>query len=159
MIEPHVCWWTRSSHDTSPIPQDGVLAERPMSVLWQELVAVEVLSRRLPTTHQEQVVTAKTSRIRNDEDSVHAHGKRHAPNVDGMPKGGVVSLPPDQHMRQAGSQEEETQKCTRRNKGQEIAVIPASDTVVEPHAVMVLGLDARVAHTAVMSSWRSPDVA
>lgn len=80
-----------------------MLAEWPMSILWQEFVAVEILSRRLPTSYQEHVVTPETSRVRNNENSVDAHGEGHPPDIYRMSEGGVIPFPPHQYVRQAGS--------------------------------------------------------
>lgn len=44
----------------------------------------------------------------------------------------------------------------RADKGEEVPVVTASDAVVEPHAVMVLRLDAGIAYFAVVTTGRAP---
>ena len=43
--------------------------------------------------------------------------------------------------------------------GEEEAVVPPPDAIVEPDTVMVLRLDASVADAAVVGAWRTPDIA
>lgn len=45
------------------------------------------------------------------------------------------------------------------HEGEEVAVVASPDTVVEPHAMVVLSVDAAVAYAAVMASRWSPYLA
>lgn len=158
-LELHVRRWTRSDNDGCPILQDGVLAERSVSILLLELMTVEVFSRRLASPHEEEVVYPQTRRIGDDDDAVDEHGKRDTPHVDSMPKAGVIADHPDQDMGKAGSQQETSQGRAGSDKGQKVAVITTTNAVVEPDAVVVLRFDTRVTYATMVCSWRSPDVA
>ena len=62
-------------------------------------------------------------------------------------------------MPEACEGKENSQKGTGADKGKEVSVVPATNAVVEPNTVMILGVDAVVADTAVVTARRSPDVA
>jgi hypothetical protein len=105
------------------------------------------------------VVAPQTRGICNYEKTIYTHGSRDAPNVEGMCKVGVVSLHPYQDVSKTGTEEVEAQECARSDKGQKVAVIATTNTVVQPNTVVILRLDARVTDAAVMSAWGPPDVA
>ena len=65
----------------------------------------------------------------------------------------------DYKLDETKAEEEEPEDCTGCNEGEEISVIAASNAVVEPDTVMILGLDAVIAYSAMVSSRRTPDIA
>lgn len=62
-------------------------------------------------------------------------------------------------MPETGGPQVDAEKGARGDKGEEVPVIAPPDAVVEPQAVVVLRVNAVVAHAAVMAARRSPDVA
>ena len=77
-----------------PVLQDRALGERPVSILLEELVGVEVFSRRFAPADQEQMVDAQAERVRPTQDSVDAQSERHTPVIDGFAKGCAVLFAP-----------------------------------------------------------------
>lgn len=62
-------------------------------------------------------------------------------------------------MSEACKSEKDSQKGTGADKGEEVPVIAPANAIVEPNAVVILSIYAVVADTAVVATWRSPDVA
>lgn len=62
-------------------------------------------------------------------------------------------------MAQATEDEENAEQCARAYECKEVAVVAAADAIVYPHTVVVLSLNAVVAHSAMMASWWSPYIA
>jgi hypothetical protein len=59
----------------------------------------------------------------------------------------------------AGAEEEETEEGGSTDEYKEVAIVTATDTVVQPDAVMILGFDAVVANTTMVRTWGPPDIA
>lgn len=129
-----------------------------MAVLLHELVTVEVLARGFAAAHEEEVVACKGEWISRGEEGVDDHGEGDAPGVDGGAEGRVVAVHPEEDVRQARAKEVETEQRATEHKGEEVSIVAASDAVVQPHAVMILGLDTIVADAAVVCARRAPDV-
>lgn len=62
-------------------------------------------------------------------------------------------------MSEACKSEEDSQKGTGADKGEEVAVVAPANAVVEPNTVVILSVYAVVTDTAVVATRRSPDVA
>lgn len=62
-------------------------------------------------------------------------------------------------MSKTSSKEEESEYGACSNEGEEITVISASNTIVEPDTVMVQGFNAVVAYSAVIATRWTPDAA
>jgi hypothetical protein len=62
-------------------------------------------------------------------------------------------------VREAEGKQHQAQQRRGGDVGEEVPVIPPSDTIVQPDAMMILRLDARIADSAVMCARRAPDVA
>ena len=62
-------------------------------------------------------------------------------------------------MGQTSREKEKSEQCGSTYENKKVAVVSASDTVVKPDAMMVLGLDAVVTHAAVVCARGAPDVA
>lgn len=60
---------------------------------------------------------------------------------------------------QSHSECKQAKESTGCYEGEEVAIISTTNTVVKPETVMVLCFDAIVAHSAMMATWRSPDIA
>lgn len=148
---------TAQHHDPVLVPR--ALGKRPEAVFLKELVAVQELARRLAARHQEHVVAHQRGRVQEAEAPVEHHGEGHRVVVDGLGEGGVLAVHVDEDLREGGADEEEGEQRGGRHEGEEVAVVAPPDAVVEPHAVVVRGLDAVVAHAAVVRAGRPPDVA
>jgi hypothetical protein len=61
-------------------------------------------------------------------------------------------------MCQTSADQKESQEGARANESKEIAIVSATNTVVEPHAVMIEGFHAVVADTAVIAARRPPNI-
>ncbi len=62
-------------------------------------------------------------------------------------------------MSEAGEGQENRQQRARADECKKVPIIPSAHAIVEPDAVMILGLDTVVAGTTMMTSQRTPDVA
>jgi hypothetical protein len=62
-------------------------------------------------------------------------------------------------VREASTEQKQSEERRGTDKNEEVAVVAASNTIVEPHAVMILGFHTIVTHTTVMRTWGAPDVA
>jgi hypothetical protein len=71
----------------------------------------------------------------------------------------VLSVHVDEDLGEICTQDEETQYCTEGKECEEISVVSASDAIVDPNTMVVLGLDTVVANSTVVTSRRTPDVA
>jgi hypothetical protein len=105
------------------------------------------------------MIEAETERVWESKNAKDDHGKGDAPFADSFAKAHIVASPPDQNVCKAGSNEKHAQNSGRCNKGEEVAIVASSDTVVEPDAVMILRFYAVVADTTVVGARRAPNVA
>ncbi len=62
-------------------------------------------------------------------------------------------------MSEAGEHEENAKEGARAHKREEIPVVSSSNAVIDPYTMMVLCFYAAVTYSAMMTSWRPPDVA
>jgi hypothetical protein len=62
-------------------------------------------------------------------------------------------------MCQTSTKQKKRHHCARRNECKEVAVVPPTNAVVEPHTVMIVSFDAVVAHSTMVATRGSPDVA
>jgi len=69
-LEAHIRWRSRPAENGDKVPEHIALGERAVSVLGQELVRVEILSSRLASSHEEDVVAPQRSRVREYQDRV-----------------------------------------------------------------------------------------
>ena len=135
------------------------MRKSPIPVLLEKLLRVEILARGLAARHQENVVACEGGGVRGSQDAVDDHGEGHAKVVYRRAEGDVLAALVDQDLGERGSGEVEAQDGGARDKGEEVAVVAAADTVVEPDAVVVLRFDTVVAETAVVGARGAPDVA
>lgn len=89
-----------SCQNSNPVLQEIPLRERPVAILFLELVGIEILSRRLAAAHEEEVVRPQRSGIRKRESGVNHHCKRDSPLVDGLAERDVLSCAVQEDMRQ-----------------------------------------------------------
>jgi hypothetical protein len=134
--------------------------ERAVAVRLGELAARKIFPRRLATAHEEDVVHGQGDGVAAGQDGKDSRGQRAAvlPVGQGVAKRHVVLVGKDEYLGQGGSQHEERKQRSRGDEGEEVSVVTSADAVIEPHAMMVLQLDTVVAVSAVMTSWRSPDL-
>ena len=130
-----------------------------MPLDFEEVVRIEILSRRLSSSHQKQMISHKARRIRGNQNPVDEHGKGHAPDINGLAKGDGRSRLIAQAVTEAAKCQEDAQKRARSDKSEEVAIIASANAVVEPEAMMILCFGAVVANATVMSARRSPYVA
>lgn len=81
-LELHVGRRPRSAKDREPVIEHVDLAEGAMSILFHELVGVQVFSSRLASCCEKEVVATKTGWIGYNQDGVYEHGKRDPPVID-----------------------------------------------------------------------------
>lgn len=79
--------------------------------------------------------------------------------VDGLAKGNVVLVRVDNELRKAYANQVEGEDGGRCDKGEEVSVVALADAVIQPHAMVIVRLDAVIAKTAVVGTRRPPDVA
>ncbi|KFY21059.1 hypothetical protein V493_07584, partial [Pseudogymnoascus sp. VKM F-4281 (FW-2241)] len=105
-----------------------------------KLPRIKQLPRRLPPPRQKDMVKEQRSRVRERNSRVHKERK------DALLAGDGAAEIKDRH------------GCPGRDKGEEIPVVATADAVVEPHAVVVVRLDAVIADAAVVAAGRTPDM-
>lgn len=147
-----------AQHD-EPVLEPAGLGEGAVPVLLEELVRVEVLARRLAPGHEEHVVAHQRGRVEEGDEAVDDHGEGHAEVADGGAEGDFLALLVNEDLSEGCPSEVEPKECGAADEGEEIAVVATADAVVEPDAVVVLGLDAVVAQAAVVRPRGAPDVA
>ena len=159
LLEPVVCRRAGAAQHDEPVLEPAALREGPVSVFFEELVRVEVLACCLPPRHEEDVIAHQRGRIDEGEEAVDEHGKGDAEVADGLGKRDPLEVLVDEDLGERRPGEVEPQERGAADKSKEIAVVATAHTVVEPDAVVVLGLDAVVAQAAVVSAGRPPDAA
>lgn len=158
-LEAVVSRWSRATKYSYKIPEDASLTERSETLGFGELVRVDVFSSRFSARHQEYVIAHERSRVTEGEEADDDKSKWYTEMCHGGSEGDVLSALIDEHLNEAGGDNIYSQQGRRGNKCEEVSVVAFSDTVVQPDAMMVVTLDAVVAHPAVVSSRWSPDVA
>lgn len=78
--------------------------------------------------------------------------------VDRCAKGYILTMLIHKKLDKAGGHGEEAQHHARRDEGEEESIVALPNAIVDPHAVVVMTVDAVVAESAVMPTRRSPDV-
>ena len=63
------------------------------------------------------------------------------------------------HMAQTGESQVKTQEGCRTNEGEEITIVASADAVVQPHTMVIQSFDTIVAHSTMIASRWSPDIA
>jgi len=146
----------RTSKNSNPILEDIALGERSMPVSLGKLVRVEIFSGGLSTPNQKEMVRPERCGVWDCNDTVDHHGPGHSPFGDCSPEGDVFSRHVDQNVCQTRADQEKCQEGAKTDECKEIAIVPATNTIVEPHAVMVESFDTIVADTTVIAARRSP---
>jgi hypothetical protein len=158
LLELHVGRRSRTSKNGNPVLENITLREGPMSVRLGKLVRVEIFSGGLAAAGEEKMVRPKRRGIRYCNQTVDHHGPRDSPLRDCSSKRYVLSRHEDQDVCQTGANQEEGENGAEADKSKEVAIVSATNTVVEPHAVMVKGFDTIVADSTVIAARGSPNV-
>ncbi len=159
LLEPVVGRRAGAAQHDEPVLEQAALREGPVSVLFEELVGVEVLACCLPPGHEEDVIPHQRGRIDEGNDTIDEHGKGDAEVADRLRKRDPLEVLVDEKLGERRPREVKTEERGAADKSKEIAVVATTHTVVEPDAVVVLGLDAVVAQAAVVGAGRPPDAA
>lgn len=157
-LELHIGGWTWSAQNRKPVPHNVALGEWSMAVCLGELVGVEILSRSLAPSDQEQVVRPQRRGVRHRDDAIDDHGPGYSPSGDSGPKGHPLARHIDQDVRETGTNQKQGEDGTRADKGKEVTVIAAPNTVVEPDAVMIERFNTIIADPAVVAARGPPDI-
>jgi len=158
-LEVQVRRRSRPQEDNNPVLPEVPLREWPMPILFQELVRVEILTGSLSSCHQEEVVAPEAHWVRRNDDTIDHHSKRNAPLVYSVRKTLVFLGLPNKQVGQACPKKKQADQSARTDEDKEIAIIAASNAVVEPDTVMVLCLDTVVTNTTMMGARRAPNIA
>lgn len=105
------------------------------------------------------MVACEATGIYQTQDSQNDKGEWHAKVIDRLAKRQSLTVHEEQDLRQAGTNEVYGKKGSRRDKGEEVAVVALSHAIVQPNAVMIVTFHAIVTQPTVVSTWRPPDVA
>lgn len=92
------------------------------------------------------------------DEAVDEHCKRDAVGVYGVCGRRVVLGLPRPNVCGAGGEEVDSQQRARRDECVKVAVVTPTHAVIQPHAMVVLRLDAVVAYAAVVAARGAPDV-
>lgn len=134
------------------------LGESTEAILLQELVAIQKLASRFASRHQEHVVAHQCRRIQKPDEPIDHHGEGNGVVVDGLGERDLVAGHVDEYLGEGCADQVQRKQSCGRDKGEEVAVVAPSDAIVQPHAMMVGGLDAVIAHPAVVGARRAPDL-
>lgn len=129
-----------------------------MSVGLGEFVGVQILSSGFSTANKIQMVDPKRQWVRRCRSTIDNHGKWYAQNINGSPEGEMLLLCVEHDVSQAGTNQIKTDQCTPANKSEEITVVAAANTIVEPNTVMIKSLDTVVTDSAVVAARWSPNI-
>lgn len=105
------------------------------------------------------MINRQRQRIRRGQGTIQQQRKRDPQLPHRLVKAPPMPLLPQHDMRDRQRQDIQRQQRRRRDKRKKVPVVAAPDAVVQPHAVVVLRLDAVVAHAAVVAARRPPDAA
>ena len=105
------------------------------------------------------MITPEGEGVRRGNESINEPGKCSLVFVDGAAESDLLTSRMQGKMCNAGTDEKKPENGRRGYKGEEIAVIPSANAVVQPHAVMILRFDTVIADTTMMGSRWTPDVA
>ena len=105
------------------------------------------------------MITPEGERVRCGNESINEASKCSLVFMDGAAELDMLTSRMQGKMCNAGTDKKKSENGGRCDKGKEIAVIPSTDTVVQPYTVMILCFDTVIADTTVMGSRWSPDVA
>lgn len=136
-FELHVRGRARSHEDRQPVLEGVALGERAVAVGLDEFMRVQVFSRCLAPTNQEEVVDPERRGIRPSQSTVNDHCPGDTQDIDCFAKGEIVARLVYQDVRQAGTKQEERKDSGGTDKGEEVPVVAPADTVVKPDAVVV----------------------
>lgn len=158
LLELHVGRRPRTPKNGNPVLKDVTLREGSVSVSLGKLVRVEIFSCGLAAAGEEEMVRPKRRGIRYCNQTVDHHGPGNSPLGDCSAKRYVLSRHVDQDVCQTGANQEEGENSAEADKSKKVAIVAATNTVVEPHAVMVKGFNTIVADSTVIAARGSPNV-
>jgi hypothetical protein len=72
-LEVQISRWSRPAKDDDPVLDNTALGEWPVTIFLQKFVGVEILSRSLTATHQEEMIAHQCCRIRSGKSSINDH--------------------------------------------------------------------------------------
>ena len=119
-----------------------------MSVLLHELVRIEILSRSLTSCNQAEMVAEQRARIWQCKNGIDEHCECHpffGPPCERLPKAYAILVGVYRDVRQCEGYKHQRHHRAEADICEEVAIISPSNAVVEPHTVMILGLDAVIA--------------
>lgn len=148
-----------SAEDNNPVLEPAALSEGTEALCLDEFVGVYVLAGRFAAGHEEDVVAHEGGGVGEGQATVDDHGKGDAEVVDGGAERDGLATRVDKDLSEGCAEEIERNERGRGDEGEEVAVVPAANAVIEPDAVMIVRLDTVVAEAAVVSPGRAPDIA
>ncbi|KFY06261.1 hypothetical protein V492_08095 [Pseudogymnoascus sp. VKM F-4246] len=123
-----------------------------------KLASIEQLPRRLPASTQEDMVKQQRRRIRQRERRIDQQ-RKYAPLTRYSRAESAPDIAADDvKLDDRSSDAVHSHQRSSRYEGEEIPVVPPPHTVVQPHAVVVVRLDAVIADAAVVAAGRAPDM-
>lgn len=105
------------------------------------------------------MISHQRGRIEEKDETENDERKGNREMLHGFGERNVLAIFVSEHLEETCADEVGSENRGRGNKGKEISVVAFSDTVVEPHTVVVMGLDAVVTEATVVSTRRPPDIA
>lgn len=149
---------TGPTKHSNQISEDASLAERSEALRLGKLMRVDIFPSRFSARHQEDMVAHKRSWVAEGEEPDNDKSERHAEMCHSRGEGNVLPALVDEHLDEACGNDVHGQKSRRSDKGEKVSVVAFSNTIVQPDAVMIMALNAVVAHSTVMSTRGAPDI-
>ena len=81
-FELQVCRWPWPDQNCDPIAPGTALIKRPVLILLTELLGGQVLSGRLSSLRQKQMICQERDRIEEGQDPVKEHGEGHSIEIN-----------------------------------------------------------------------------
>jgi hypothetical protein len=91
-LETHVCWRSWPGEHHHPILEYITLGKRAVAVLLEELLRIEIFSRRFSPTNEEEMISHQGCRIWSRENTVDHHGERHPEMAYRCAEGDVLAI-------------------------------------------------------------------
>lgn len=159
-LELHVARHPRADEYRVPVLGPSRQSKRSVTILLREFLAVNVLSRRFASGDKKEVISREAGRKDKCERAVHDHSKSNSfcrvACLKGPSKSLRVEVPGDVvscaacQVEYREYNEHYSQYAGFNDECEEVAVVAATNAIVEPRTVVIVGLHTSIALTAVM---------
>ena len=149
----------RSAEHGNKVAPDATLRIRTKTLLLGKLVRVHILPRRFAASHEEDVVSHERCWITQGDEAEDEKRKGNWEVVDGLTETNTIAILVTKDLNHTADDPVDAEYGSGCEHGEEVAVVAFSDTVVDPHTMMIMSLNAVIAQSTMVRAGRSPNVA